>query len=162
VLLAAAAVFAAACSDSATAPITEIAGNSGSLTFADSVYTRGAPVRVSVQAPSGFSIVPGSVQWSGSQGAATLTPVPSSNSADVLFSAVGSVEVRATYVMQRGNLSSSLTNAGPTTRSSGAVQATAVRTVTVSAPTLAFATRPTATVAAGSSLGAVRVELRVP
>ncbi|MDQ8160075.1 MAG: Ig-like domain-containing protein, partial [Gemmatimonadota bacterium] len=160
-LLAACTVLAVACADSVTAPITPVAeGLSGTLSFGDSIFTRGVPVRATFTPPAGYQVVPGSVKWSAPTGAATVLPVAGTYQADVTFTAAGAAQISATYTITREGASSSLSAAAPTLRTSGAALSTAARSVTVSAPTLAFAVRPTATAAASATLGNVRVELR--
>jgi hypothetical protein len=86
--IAALAVFAASCTDSPTGPVP--VAPDGTITLSDTLFTRGAVVRASVDVPTGFALVPGSVTWTVVSGSATVAPIGGADdSVDVAFTGSG-------------------------------------------------------------------------
>lgn len=135
----------------------------GEVALADSTLSTGAQTVATALAPSGYDIVAGSVQWTTTTPSVVELLDASDRNASVTVRArgTGPVGLSARFVLRSKNGSASVTIGGPG-GSRGAISTgtAALSNVTVQPPSLTYATPPTASVVAGTSLGNVRVELR--
>lgn len=148
------------CNDTVTGPATVVPD--GAIVLGDSVLTRGAVLRASVEAPLGYIVVPGSVVWEVSgASAAFVGGSGQADSVDLSLGAAGSLQLTARYrVRGQAGAGSSVTIVGPSSRSASDVRVEATRALVVASPSLDYQVLPAASVTAGASLGDVQVAFK--